>query len=388
MNLDLLQAHARHLREQVREFADGLPAELRARSAQHVPLRKDEYVQWMHLLQVRGWATAHWPRAHGGQDWSALERFVFEDELARLGLPWVIPFGVKYVAPVIYTHGSAWQQQRFLPAIAQSREWWAQGYSEPGAGSDLAAVQTRAVRDGEHYLVNGQKIWTTYAQWADWIFCLVRTAQTPRPQSGISFLLIDMRSPGIRVQPIATMDGYHHVNEVWFEDVRVPVTQRVGEENDGWRIAKFLLVNERTAGAIVGTAWAALQRLRALIGPQDGVGRRQLLELTLRFDAFEAAAYAAVTRMLSGNEDGAEAALIKLRGTELYQAIAQTLVERLGDAGAAYDLDALHLGVAPCIGPADGMGWIKEHLYNRAATIFGGASEIQRGIVARAAFGL
>jgi alkylation response protein AidB-like acyl-CoA dehydrogenase len=388
MSLDAAYARAQRLREHIRAFAAELPADLRQRCAQHAPLGKGEYVRWMRLLQARGWATAHWPRAHGGQDWSALERFVFEDELARLGLPWVIPFGVKYVAPVIYTHGSAWQQQRFLPPIAESREWWAQGYSEPGAGSDLAALQTRAERDGDDYLVNGQKIWTTYAQWADWIFCLVRTAQTPRPQSGISFLLIDMRSPGIRVKPIATMDGYHHVNEVWFENVRVPVIQRVGEENQGWRIAKFLLVNERTAGAIVGMAWAALQRLRELVDPQDAAGRRQLLELELRFDAFEAAAYAAVARMLTGNEDGAEAALIKLRGTELYQAIAETLIERLGDAGVAYDPDALHRGAAQCIGPADGGGLIKEHLYNRAATIFGGASEIQRGIVASAVFGL
>ncbi|NLY59354.1 MAG: acyl-CoA dehydrogenase, partial [Gammaproteobacteria bacterium] len=230
MSTQLLEK-AQQLREAVRHFvAHEMPAELKAKSQRHQVLDKHDYLQWMQLLDRKGWAVAHWPEQYGGRQWSSLERFVFEDELARLGCPWIIPFGVKYVGPVIYTFGSEEQKQRFLPGIVKTEEFWAQGYSEPGAGSDLAGLRTRAVRNGDHYVVNGQKVWTTYAQWADWLFCLVRTGTDGKPQSGISFLLIDMRSPGVTVKPIDTMDGYQHVNEVWLEDVIVPAENLVGEE--------------------------------------------------------------------------------------------------------------------------------------------------------------
>ncbi|MDR2838126.1 MAG: acyl-CoA dehydrogenase family protein [Azonexus sp.] len=398
MTMQLARERARKLKADVIRFCErDMPADLLDKSRRHQVLHKDDYVRWMQLLHGQGWAVAHWPSELGGLGWSPLERFAFEDQLARLGCPWIIPFGVKYVGPVIYTYGSAAQKQRFLPRIATTEDFWAQGYSEPGAGSDLASLRTAAVRDGDHYVVNGQKVWTTYAQWADWMFCLVRTDREARPQSGISFLLVDMRSPGVTVKPIPTMDGYTHVNEVWLENVRVPLENLVGEEGAGWTYAKFLLKNERTAGAIVGMAWHALHRLKELaaeVGP-DGkrpidqpLLRNRIGEFELSFLALEEAAYQAVEAMMTGAENGGEASLIKIRGTELYQEIAQATVEVLGPAGIAWDVEALHSGGLPPLGPSDAGGILKDHFYNRAATIFGGASEIQRNIIAKGVLGL
>ena len=382
------KVRAQRLRADIRRFvAEDMPAALRSKSERHQVLDKADYQLWMTLLQAQGWAVGHWPEAHGGAGWSALERFVFEDELARHGCPWVIPFGVKYVGPVIYTYGSEAQKQRFLPRIVSGHDFWAQGYSEPGAGSDLAALRTEAQRDGDHYRVSGQKVWTTYAQWADWLFCLVRTDRDVRPQDGISFLLIDMRSPGVTVKPIGTMDGYHHVNEVWLDDVRVPVENLVGEEGAGWTYAKFLLRNERTAGAMVGMVNHALARLNAMPAPSTAL-RHRIGELALRAFALEECAYQAMEALLEGRENGAEASLIKLRGTELYQDVAETLVDALGPAGIAWDAAALHRADPPPLGPDDAGGIIKDHLYNRAATIFGGSSEVQRNILAKAVLGL
>lgn len=393
-----IRARAESLRQEIRQFCEQvMPADLRRKSARHQVLDKNDYVQWLRMLQQRGWAVGHWPCAHGGLEWSPLERFVFEDELARQGCPWVIPFGVKYVGPVIYTFGSEEQKKRFLPKIASTEEFWAQGYSEPEAGSDLAALRTQAVRDGDHYVVNGQKVWTTYAQWADWLFCLVRTDREGRPQNGISFLLIDMNSPGVTVKEIRTMDGYRHVNEVWLENVRVPVENLVGEEGGGWTYAKFLLKNERTAGAIVGMAWHVLHRLKRLAAETpDGdrcqldrpLVRNRIGEFELRFLALEQAAYRAVGAMVDGTESGSEASLIKIRGTELYQEVAEATVDLMGAAGIAYDPAALHSGGLPPLGPDDAGGILKDHFYNRAATIFGGSSEIQRNIIAKAVLGL
>ncbi|HEY6609853.1 MAG TPA: acyl-CoA dehydrogenase family protein [Pseudomonas sp.] len=393
-----LRDRAQRLREEVREFyKHEMPAALRDKSHRHQVLDKDDYLQWMRLLDAKGWVVGHWPQAYGGRDWSSLERFVFEDELARHGCPWIIPFGVKYVGPVIYTFGSEEQKQRFLPGIVKTEEFWAQGYSEPGAGSDLAGLRTQAVRDGDHYVVNGQKVWTTYAQWADWLFCLVRTSNDGKPQNGISFLLIDMRSPGVTVKPIRTMDGYHHVNEVWLENVRVPAANLVGEEGAGWTYAKFLLKNERTAGAIVGLAWHVLERLKKLARDTQVDGcrlidqplmRNRIGKFELRFMALQEVAYQAVESMVEGTDNGGEASLIKVRGTELYQEVAEALVEALGAAGIAYDTTALHSAGLPPLGDDDVGGILKEHFYNRAATVFGGSSEIQRNIVAKAVLGL
>ena len=393
-----LRAKAERLRQEVRDFyATVMPTDLRDKAHRHQVLSKKDYVGWMRLLDKQGWSVAHWPEELGGKGWSPLERFAFEDELARLGCPWVIPFGVKYVGPVIYAFGSDAQKQRFFPGIKTTEEFWAQGYSEPGAGSDLAGLRTMALKDGDHYVVNGQKVWTTYAQWADWLFCLVRTDRDDKPQTGISFLLIDMKSPGVTVKPIRTMDGFEHVNEVWLEDVKVPAENLIGEEGKGWTYAKFLLKNERTAGAIVGWAWHVLDRLKkhardtrvngvALI--EQPLMRNRIGEYELRFMALELAAYQAVTAMVDGTENGSEASLIKLRGTELYQEVMETLVEALGAAGVAVDIATLHSAGLPPLGPDDTGGILKDHFYNRAATIFGGSSEIQRNIVAKVVLGL
>jgi alkylation response protein AidB-like acyl-CoA dehydrogenase len=385
-----LRQRTERLRADIREFVrTGMPADILRKSSQHLMLDKSEYVRWMRALQSRGWAVAHWPREYGGLGWSTLERFVLEDELGRAGCPWLIPFGVKYVGPVIYTFGNERQKQRFLPPIVAADEWWAQGYSEPGAGSDLAALRTSAVRDGDHYVVNGQKAWTTYAQWADWMFCLVRTSRDERPQHGISFLLIDMRSPGVTVKPVRSMDMCHHVNEVWLENVRVPVENLVGEEGGGWKLAKFLLVNERTYGSGLGESRAAIARLRALVaGRKEPALERRIVELELRLLALESVSYQALSDMEHGAETGAEASLLKIRASQMYQDILEATVDALGHAGIAYDPDTLHGEGPPPLGPEDAGGILRYHLYNRAATIYGGSTEIQRNIIAKSVLGL
>jgi hypothetical protein len=386
------------LRAQIREFCQtSMPPDILGKSSRHLMLNKEEYVRWMRALQSRGWAVGHWPREYGGLDWSALERLVFEDELARAGCPWVIPFGVKYVGPVIYSFGTDEQKRRFLPPITATEAWWAQGYSEPGAGSDLASLRTTAERRGDYYLVNGQKCWTTYAQWADWIFCLVRTARDEHMQKGISFLLIEMHSPGVTVRPVRTLDQCHHVNEVWLDNVSVPVENRVGEEGDGWKLAKFLLNNERTYGAGVGEAWFALARLKNLAadcsfgGPsliKDSGFRRRLGELELRVLTLETLSYQSLADQIEGSVMPAEASMLKLRASEVYQDLIECTADALGYAGIAYDPQTLHGEAQPPLGPEDAAGILRYHLYNRAATIYGGSTEIQRNIIAKSALGL
>ena len=381
---------AEQLRGEIREFVrTTMPSDILRKSSQHLMLDKDEYVRWMQALQSRGWAVGHWPSEYGGLGWSTLERFVFEDELGRAGCPWIIPFGVKYVGPVIYTFGSEAQKQRFLPPIVAAREWWAQGYSEPGAGSDLSGLRTTAIRDGDHYIVNGQKAWTTYAQWADWMFCLVRTSREERPQKGISFLLIDMRSTGVSVQPVRTMDMCHHVNEVWLQNVRVPVANRVGAEGDGWALARFLLVNERTYGSGLGESKFALERLEALAAKQNNPAlHARIVELDLRLLSLECVSYQTLADMMTGVETGGEASLLKVRASEMYQDILEATVDALGYAGIAFDAETLHGEAPPPLGPDDAGGIVRYHLYNRAATIYGGSAEIQRNIIAKSVLGL
>jgi alkylation response protein AidB-like acyl-CoA dehydrogenase len=389
MSADVWQ-RAEQLRGEIREFVrTSMPSDILRKSSQHLTLNKDEYVRWMQALQSRGWAVGHWPSEYGGLGWSTLERFVFEDELGRAGCPWIIPFGVKYVGPVIYTFGSEAQKERFLPPIVTAQEWWAQGYSEPGAGSDLSGLRTTAIRDGDHYIVNGQKAWTTYAQWADWMFCLVRTSREERPQQGISFLLIDMRSTGVSVQPVRTMDMCHHVNEVWLQNVRVPVANRVGAEGDGWALARFLLVNERTYGSGLGESKFALERLEALAAKQNNAAlRARIVELDLRLLALECVSYQTLADMMTGVETGGEASLLKVRASEMYQDILEATVDALGYAGIAFDAETLHGEAPPPLGPDDAGGIVRYHLYNRAATIYGGSAEIQRNIIAKSVLGL
>ena len=389
---------AEEFRAEVRRFTHQLPAGLRHKVMNNLKLEKEDYVCYLKLLDAHGWAAGHWPREYGGCDWTPLQRFIFEEETSEAGAPWLIPFGVNYVGPILYTFGSPAQKERFLPRIRSSDDWWAQGYSEPGAGSDLAGLSTRAVRDGDHYVVTGQKIWTTYVQWADWMFCLVRTSQEDRPQKGISFLLIDMKSPGITIRPIITMDMLHDVNEVFFDAVRVPAENLVGEEGGGWTYAKVLLSNERVLVAEVGRSTRQLRRLETLaaqalrggkpLGDYPPFGRR-MAELKLRHFVLQSTCYQAVASAMAGSEPGAEASLMKIRGSELQQDIAEAMVDALGLAGIVYnprDLEAM--GTAPGEGPIEAPGILKDHLHGRAATVYGGSNEIQRNIIARLALGL
>ena len=385
-------------REEVRDFVWTLPSGLRHKVMNNLKLEKVDYMTYLRLLEARGWIVGHWPAAYGGCDWTPLQRFIFEEETSEGGAPWLIPFGVNYVGPILYTFGSQAQKDRFLPRIRSSEDWWAQGYSEPGAGSDLAGLRTRAVRDGDHYVVTGQKIWTTYVQWADWIFCLVRTSQEDRPQKGISFLLIDMKSPGITIRPIITMDMCHDVNEVFFDEVRVPVENLVGEEGGGWTYAKVLLSNERVLVAEVGRSTRQLRRLDKLAAETLRDGKplsdyapfaRRIAELKLRHFVLQSTCYLAVADAMTGSEPGAEASLMKIRGSELQQDIAEAMVDALGLAGIVYDAaDLADMGHAPAEGPFESPGILKDHLHGRAATIYGGSNEIQRNIIAKLVLGM
>ena len=396
--MDIVES-AERFRAEVREFcATELPGDLKRKVFDNLVLEKEDYLRYLHVLARRGWSVGHWPREYGGCDWTPLQRFVFDEETSRAGAPWLIPFGVNYVGPVIYTYGTDAQKERFLPAIRDSSEWWAQGYSEPGAGSDLAALRTRAVRDGDHYVVTGQKVWTTYVQWADWMFCLVRTREDERPQNGISFLLIDMKSPGISIRPIATMDMYHHVNEVFLEDVRVPVANVVGEEGKGWTYAKFLLANERILVSEVGRSTRQLQRLQAIAARtlrrgrplrEDPLFARRIDELELRLFVLQSTCYRAVSETMQGTESGAAASIMKLRGSELQQDIAEAMVDAVGLAGIVFDpLAVVGDGLPSPVGCPEAPGIVRDHLHGRAATIYGGSNEIQRNIIAKAVLGL
>ncbi len=390
---------AEAFRAEVRSFCDEkLPAGLKHKVMNNLLIEKEDYVQYLKLLHAQGWSVGHWPKDYGGCDWTPLQRFIFEEETSMAGAPWLIPFGVNYVGPILYTYGTQAQKDRFLPPIRSTDEWWAQGYSEPGAGSDLAGLRTRARREGDHYVVSGQKIWTTYVQWADWIFCLVRTTQEDRPQKGISFLLIDMKSPGITVRPIRTMDGYRHVNEVFFDEVRVPCENLVGEEGAGWGYGKVLLANERVLVAELGRSTRQMRRLEAMASQTLRQGRPlaedpafalRLSELKLRLHVLRATCYQAVADAMTGAAPGAEASLMKIRGSELQQDIAEAMLDVLGPAGMVFDPAAAQgEGHLPPAGPFEATGILRDHLHGRATTIYGGSNEIQRNIISKSVLGL
>lgn len=381
-------------REEVRAFMrTELPEDIRRKVLSGQEPAKDDYVRWQKILHAKGWIVGHWPRRFGGLAWSPVQRYLFEDESTRAGAPWLTPFGVNYVGPVIYTYGSAEQQARYLPAIRSTDTWWCQGYSEPGAGSDLVAMSTRAERVGDVYRVNGRKIWTTMAQWADMMFCLARTGREGRPQEGVSFLLVDMKSPGVTVRPIVTLEGAHHLNEVLLEDVEVPAENLVGEEGRGWTYAKFLLGNERVLVAEMGKARRMLMQARALAaGIREG--GRPLLE-TPRFAdalarceidarALDALCLAQLGAQQSGATPGAEASMLKIRGSELQQAISRLTIDALARRGLPYTVGSALAGApegAPV--PEGASGMLREFLYLRAATIYGGSNEIQRNILTK-----
>ena len=353
MNLDF-SAEDIAFRDEVRRFVeDNYPAELRAKQERGEPLGREDYQSWYRILGRRGWSAPAWPKEHGGPGWTVAQKFIFAEELGRAGTVRILPFGVNMVGPVIQAFGTPAQQARFLPPILSGDAWWCQGYSEPGAGSDLAGLKTRAVRDGDHYIVNGQKTWTTLAQFADWGFFLVRTDPAAKKQEGISFLLIDMKTPGVTVRPIQTLDGGHEVNEIWFDNVKVPVQNRIGDENKGWTYAKFLLGHERTNIAGIGGAKRELARLKRIASTEKKNGK-PLLD-----DALFAAQVAQVEvdlwaleitnlRVLSGEKGskapGPEASILKIRGTEIAQRISELLMRAVGPYALPFRREAMEAG--------------------------------------------
>ena len=350
-------------------------------------------IEWQKRLYERGWIAPGWPEAFGGTGWDATKAFIFETERSSRGIRDVIPFGLKMVGPVIYTFGTDAQKERFLPKILASDEWWCQGYSEPGAGSDLASLKTRAVRDGDDYVVNGAKIWTSYAQFADWIFCLVRTSTEGKKQQGISFLLIDMHSPGIKVNPIVSIDAHHSLNEVEFNDVRVPVENLIGEENKGWTYAKALLAHERTAIADVADSKRWLEMVKEYATTEVNGGARliddvlfqkRISDIEIELMALEFTELRVLASVASGGAPGAESSMLKIKGTEMQQAVQELMM----------DLAAYYQGVLPGGPDAETLGHefggkaFKNYMYGRAATIYGGSNEVQRNIIAKAVLGL
>jgi alkylation response protein AidB-like acyl-CoA dehydrogenase len=389
-------------RQEVRAFIRAhLPPELARRGREGYHSHPDAVRRWTRILNAKGWAAFHWPKQHGGVDWSPLQRHLFDIELRAAGAPLLQQTGFELVGPVLYTFGTEAQQARYLPAIRNADEFWCQGFSEPNSGSDLASLKTRAVRDGDHYVVNGQKTWTSEGHKAQMMFALVRTDAEAKPQAGISFLLIDMASPGVTVRPIYTLDEGLSVNEVFFDEVRVPAENLVGEENRGWSYAKFLLTNERAMSAETPHTRADLEQLRDLAASELRHGRPILDDPLFaaklaRFEVDLMALEAAVLRVLHIAEDDpaltSVASVLKLRGAELRQRVADLAVEALGDIGLAVYPDEDAPRVDPTTpkppAPDHAAGWLAKATFRRATTIYGGANEIQRNIIAKAVLGL
>ncbi|MGE8366441.1 acyl-CoA dehydrogenase family protein [Cupriavidus basilensis] len=385
-------------REEVRAFAqDRLPADIRDKVLGHRRLGKDDYVRWHRILHAHGWGAPAWPKQFGGTGWTAMQRLIFEIETFRAGAPRLLSFGLTMIAPVLMKYGSPEQQARFLPRIPGMEDFWCQGYSEPGSGSDLASLKTRAERRGDRYIVNGQKIWTTMAQYADWIFCLVRTDPDARQQEGISMLLIDMKSPGITVRPIVTLDGSHDVNETWFENVEVPVANLVGEENRGWTYAKYLLGHERTGIAGIGHCHRELRQLKHYASQAtDGAGRPmsedvrmrdKIARLEMDLMALEMLLLRAITQD-GGRGPGPEASIIKIRGSELQQDIAMLQMEVAGPHAWPFAPQWLDAGsVQPVSGPDWAAPAAATYFDMRKTTIYGGATEVQKNIIAKMILG-
>lgn len=383
-------------RAEVRDFVrQHLPAEIARKGQLGLEYGKDDFVRWQKILRQKGWFAAAWPLAAGGAGWDLQKQLVFIQETALNGAPFIIPYGVNMVGPVLYNFGTPAQQARHLPGILSSDIWWCQGYSEPNSGSDLASLKTAAVRDGDHYIVNGTKMWTTEAHWADWMHCLVRTDREAKPQRGISFLLIDMKTPGITIRPILTIDGQHHTNQVFLDDVRVPVENLVGGEGGGWSIAKFLLSNERVAIADTGPKLKLLSEIKQIFqtvaqSPEVSQTSKILLRQKLASAEIQLTTLCALEQEYvkmwdgGGSKEGPHASVLKIRGTEILQLLSEIALELEGPLGAAHNPADLHLGAGITPSAAQRASLMAHHyLYGRCWSIFGGTNEIQRGIIAR-----
>jgi alkylation response protein AidB-like acyl-CoA dehydrogenase len=386
-------------RDEVRAFLEAsLPAAMRHKVLEGLHVPPEDTIEWQRILFRKGWGGPSWAAEFGGTGWDPVRQFIFEEECAAAGTPRLLPFGLKMVGPVIQRFGNAAQHARFLPRILSGEDWWCQGYSEPESGSDLASLRTSAVRDGGHYLVNGQKTWITLAQHADWIFCLVRTDRTGKAQAGISFLLIDMRTPGVTVRPITMLDGGHEVNEVWFEDVKVPVENLVGEENKGWTYAKFLLGHERANIAGIGGSKRELIRLKRIAAAEHKHGRplaedplfaARLAQVEIDLMALEITNLRVLSAEAEKRAPGPEASLLKIKGTEIQQALTELMMQAVGPYALPFRIEALQDGfLGPAVGPEYAAPLAATYCNMRKASIYGGSNEIQKNIITQMILGL
>ena len=376
-------------RDEVRAWIGAnLPGELRDKVLNYRELSKDDLLRWHKTLAKKGWVAPHWPKEWGGTNWTVVQRYIFEEECGAAGAPPIVPFGVRMCAPVLLRFGTDAQKQRFLPPMYNGEDFWVQGYSEPGAGSDLASLKTRAVREGDHYVVTGQKIWTTLGHYGDWIFCLVRTdPKTEKRQDGISFLLVDMKSPGITVRPIVLLDQSREVNEVFFDDVKVPAENLVHEENRGWTVAKFLLGYERMGTGNIAVCKRELARVKELAGPagllKDPRFTDRLTRVEVELMALEITNLRFLDQLRGGRPPGAEVSLLKIKGTEIQQALTELMMQTAGPLAPIFrpvaadaPFDAFTAALFP------------RYCNVRKATIYAGSNEIQRNIIAKATLGL
>jgi alkylation response protein AidB-like acyl-CoA dehydrogenase len=399
MNLNFT-AEEKDFQQEVQQFLqEKLPKETARKTKSALHLSKKECIEWQKILYKQGWAATNWPVEHGGTGWTQTQKYIFANECAKAGGPDVIPFGLKMVAPIIYTFGNEEQKQRFLPDILASNVWWCQGYSETGAGSDLAGVRTTAVKDGDEYVVNGTKTWTTLGQHADWIFCLVRTGPpSAKNQEAISFLLINMHDPKIKVSPIITIDGRHEVNEVHFDEVRVPANNLIGTEGQGWTYAKVLLTHERTGIARVAISKDRLVQLKELVATSpngedklmdDVIFAQKIANVEIDLLALEYTELRTLSAISTGQAPGPESSILKIVGTQIIQAIDELYVEAAGYYSMPFvpyqfhdDYDGAH------IGPDMATNSSLRYFNNRKTSIYGGSNEIQTNIISKAVLGL
>lgn len=380
-------------RDEVRAWLQvNLPDDLREQIVNYKELVRDDYIRWHKVLAKKGWIAPEWPVEWGGATWTVVQHYIFEEECGFAGCPPLVPFGLKMCAPVLLRFGTEEQKQRFLPRIYNGDDFWCQGYSEPGSGSDLASLKTSARREGDYYLVNGQKTWTTMAQFADWIFCLVRTdLNTPKKQEGISFLLFDMKTPGITVRPLILMDGAHEVNEVFFDDVKVPVENLVHKQGDGWTVAKYLLGYERMNTGRIGVSKRELAHVKELAAQQMKDGKPlindprfldKLSRVEVELMALEITNLRFLDQLRGGRAPGAEVSLLKIKGTEIQQALTELMVQAVGPFAQpckpieAVDFDQFAAALMP------------RYCNYRKTTIYAGSNEIQRNIIAKMSLGL
>ncbi|CAH0993067.1 Putative acyl-CoA dehydrogenase FadE17 [Sinobacterium norvegicum] len=395
MNLNFTESELQ-FQDEVRQFLnDHLPAHIVQATGNNSSVFVDKAIalEWQEILVKKGWAVPQWPVERGGTDWTPAEKYIFSKECYLAGAPMLIPLGLLMLAPVIMAFGTEEQKEEYLPKILSGEHYWCQGYSEPGSGSDLASLKLKAESDGDDYILNGSKIWTTHAHYADHIFCLVRTDNSERPQKGISFLLIDMNTPGVKVDPIITMAGDHEVNQVFFQDVRVPKSNRIGEENKGWTYAKYLLEFERGGGFYSPRITYELNHLKSLIGEQkaknpsfdsSGSIQEKVARIEINLKALEITELRILSDVSSGGNPGPESSIMKVTAVDIEQAVSELAVEVIGYEGVA---------MTP---PADNTGYredfissvVPSYLNTRAASIFGGSQEVQRNIIAKMVLGL